>query len=83
MRNFSNYIKFVLPIFVIFIVGCEKDDDHDDHAHDHDHNVVAPETYEFTRNGSSTVSFSGQTTRYLNLMNFTENLIAQLQLLKV
>ena len=61
MRNFSNYIKFVLPIFVIFIVGCEKDDDHDDHAHDH--NVVAPETYEFTRNGSSTVSFSGQTTR--------------------
>ena len=64
MRNFSNYIKFALPIFMIFLVSCEKDDDHDDHDdHDHDHTVVAPETYEFTRNGSSTVSFSGQTTR--------------------
>ena len=64
MRNFPNYIKFALPIFMIFLVSCEKDNDDDDHDdHDHDHTVVAPETYEFTRNGSSTVSFSGQTTR--------------------
>ena len=47
---------------MIFLVSCEKDDDHDDHD-DRDHTVVAPNTYEFTRNGSSTVSFSGQTTR--------------------
>ena len=60
-KNFF-YITFLLTA-PLFIVSCDKDDD-DDHGHDHDHNeVVAPATYEFTRDGESTVSFSGQTCR--------------------
>ena len=38
----------------IFLVSCGDDSDSD---------VVAPATYSFLRNGDSTVSFSGQTTR--------------------
>ena len=57
--NFSKnlfYITFLLAA-PLFIVSCDKDDDHD-HT-----NVVAPATYEFIRDGVSTVSFSGQTCR--------------------
>lgn len=39
------------------MISCSDDDD------DKDMNVVAPATYAFERDGSSTVSYSGQTTR--------------------
>tara|TARA_B100002052_G_scaffold292179_1_gene313362 strand:+ start:837 stop:1988 length:1152 start_codon:yes stop_codon:yes gene_type:complete len=55
-KNFF-YIIFLLAA-PLFIVSCDKDDNHDSHIH-----VVAPATYEFERNGESSVSFSGQTCR--------------------
>mgnify|MGYP001453463280 FL=1 len=47
---------------VLIFNSCDTDDDDHDHDHDHD-TVVAPATYTFERDGSSTVSFSGQTCR--------------------
>ena len=44
-------------------MSCDKDDDHDHDDHDDHTHVVAPATYEFIRNGESSVSFSGQTCR--------------------
>jgi len=63
--NFSKnlfYITFLIAA-PLFIVSCDKDDDHDHDDHDDHTHVVAPATYEFIRNGESSVSFSGQTCR--------------------
>ncbi|MDO6758806.1 DUF4856 domain-containing protein [Tamlana sp. 2_MG-2023] len=53
--------KLVLSLFVVSALfqSCSSDDDSGDNGN----NVVAPATYVFEREGSSTVSFSGQTTR--------------------
>ncbi|NJX16562.1 DUF4856 domain-containing protein [Tamlana crocina] len=53
--------KLALSLFVISALfqSCSNDDD----GGSNPNNVVAPATYEFTRNGSSTVSYGGQTTR--------------------
>ncbi len=52
--------NIILPLFVVSIVfqSCSNDDDNTG-----TNNVVAPATYEFTRNGATTISYSGQTTR--------------------
>ncbi len=57
--------KFWIPLSLGAIVlmgttACEKDDDSDK---DNQNNVIAPATYTFERDGSSTVSYSGQTER--------------------
>ena len=53
-------LTFILSLS-LFITSCDKDDDvHDDHNHDM---VVAPDTYNFQRDGESTVSYTGQTCR--------------------
>ena len=58
MKNYTNISKFfLLIIFPLLFVACNDDED------DVVNEVVAPATYEFTRDGASTVSFSGQTTR--------------------
>jgi len=44
----------------IFVFSCDSDDDDNNPG---GNTIVAPSTYEFTRNGESSVSFSGQTTR--------------------
>ncbi|AUS04075.1 DUF4856 domain-containing protein [Pseudotamlana carrageenivorans] len=53
--------KLVLSLFTLSVIfqSCSNDDD----GGSANNNVTAPETYVFTRNGNSTVSFSGQTTR--------------------
>ena len=54
-----NILKFILPIFIFgFVVSC-SDDDNDSPVLP----SVAPDTYTFERNGVSTVSYGGQTTR--------------------
>lgn len=59
MTNYNTLHKYLfLLIFPLFIISCNNDDD-DDIIVD----ITVPATYEFTRNGLSTVSFSGQTTR--------------------
>jgi hypothetical protein len=50
--NFKNL--FILAITGIMAISCDSNDGP---------NIDVPPTYEFTRNGESTVSFSGQTTR--------------------
>ena len=51
-----KYFKLLLLALPLLFISCSDDDD--------DNNVViAPDTYEFTRDGASTVSFSGQTAR--------------------
>ena len=51
-----KYLKLLLLALPLLFISCSDDDD--------DNNVViAPDTYEFTRDGASTVSFSGQTAR--------------------
>ncbi|OBQ55345.1 DUF4856 domain-containing protein [Tamlana sp. s12] len=53
--------KVILSLFAISALfqSCSNDDD----GGSSNNNVTAPDTYVFTRNGNSTVSFSGQTTR--------------------
>jgi hypothetical protein len=48
---------FAVLFMVASMFACSSDDD------GNANNVVAPAVYEFTRNGSTTVDFSGQTTR--------------------
>lgn len=57
----SKFLSLVIAVFAFSIVSC---DDGDDGAIP----VVTPSTYTFERNGESTVSYSGQTTR-LNQSN--------------
>ena len=47
---------FSLLVMALIIVGCDKDDDALP-------KVNVPDTYSFVRDGQSTVSFTGQTTR--------------------
>ena len=64
MNLFKKFFLFPLLIVSPLLITSCSDDDDDDHDHDHDHTrVVAPDTYEFERDGLSTVSFSGQTCR--------------------
>ncbi len=46
-------IFYLLPLALLCLASCSDDDNE----------VTAPANYEFERNGTSTVSFSGQTTR--------------------
>ena len=56
----KNYFKFlVFSLIIITISSCDKDNNNDPIIP----NIDAPETYSFQRNGESTVSYSGQTTR--------------------
>ena len=59
MNAFINLFKLI-PLFALsfVVISCSKDKDEDI-----DNTVTAPLTYEFTRNGESTVSFGGQTAR--------------------
>jgi len=50
----------MLLSLAIFIFSCDSDDDNDNQGNN---TIVAPSSYEFTRDGASTVSFGGQTTR--------------------
>ena len=58
MKNYNSKLKVCLVIFLSSLfISCDSDDD------DNIIDVVAPATYEFLRDGVSTVSYSGQTTR--------------------
>ncbi|MDZ7718347.1 MAG: DUF4856 domain-containing protein [Balneolaceae bacterium] len=50
-----------LSLLTIFVFSCDVNDNNSDI--DDDNDIEVPATYEFSRNGESTVSFSGQTTR--------------------
>lgn len=59
LNNNNMKLKITLLITTILIlISCG-----DDENHDHEHNLKVPETYFFERNGMSSVSYSGQTTR--------------------
>ena len=58
MRNLIY--KSMLLSLAIFVFSCDSDDDNDNQG---SNTIVAPSSYEFTRDGASTVSFGGQTTR--------------------
>ena len=49
----------MLLSLAIFVFSCDSDDDEGNGGN----TIVAPTTYEFTRDGVSSVSYSGQTTR--------------------
>jgi len=53
-------IAFSLLVIGGLFTSCSSDDDN---SGNDDQNVEAPVTYQFNRNGNSTVSFGGQTTR--------------------
>ena len=57
----NNNMKFKITLLIttiLILVSCE-----DDENNDHEHNLKVPETYFFERNGMSSVSYTGQTTR--------------------
>jgi hypothetical protein len=57
-------IAFSLLLAAGIFTSCSSDDDNSGNDDNNDNNnVVAPVTYSFNRNGNTTVSFSGQTTR--------------------
>ena len=51
-----------LLTIILILVSCGDDENHN-HEHDLENEVIVPETYIFERNGMSSVSYSGQTTR--------------------
>ena len=61
MRNLIKMSMFFS--LAIFMFSCDNDDDNNDPVDPVVPTLEIPETYEFTRNGESTVSFSGQVTR--------------------
>ena len=61
--------KSVFLSLAIFSFSCDSDNDNSN-----TNTIVAPDSYEFTRNGESSVSFSGQTTRLMQ----AEELYAEL-----
>ncbi|WP_299314115.1 DUF4856 domain-containing protein [uncultured Aquimarina sp.] len=69
--KFKNLIKFICISGTIILGSCSSDDDTTIVG------VEAPATYEFQRDGASTVSFSGQTTRIamaeVIISEFTDN----------
>ena len=59
MNNYSTIFKYLFIIaFPLFIISCGSDDDGNLQIE-----ITVPANYEFLRDGMSTVSFSGQTTR--------------------
>ena len=52
--------KSIFLSLAIFSFSCDSDNDNSN-----TNTIVAPDSYEFTRNGESSVSFSGQTTRLM------------------
>ncbi|WP_025741317.1 DUF4856 domain-containing protein [Aquimarina pacifica] len=67
--------KIILGIFTfstLLFTGCSSDDDG---TNDQETEVTAPATYAFTRDGNSTVSFSGQTTRIAMAEEFISALV--------
>jgi len=73
---------FLLPFLTIALISCDTNNS-DDNA-----DIDVPPTYEFERNGESTVAFSGQTTRIkmakelfgamMDFDNTTEELLLQM-----
>ena len=59
MKNFTTILKYLFILaFPLFIISCGSDDDGNLPVE-----ITVPDNYEFLRDGMSTVSFSGQTTR--------------------
>ena len=59
MKNFTTIIRYLFILaFPLFIISCGSDDDGNLPVE-----ITVPDNYEFLRDGMSTVSFSGQTTR--------------------
>ena len=52
--------KSMFLSLAVFVFSCDSDNDNNN-----TNTIVAPDSYEFTRNGESSVSFSGQTTRLM------------------
>ncbi len=52
--------KSMFLSLTVFAFSCDSDNDNNN-----SNTIVAPDSYEFTRNGESSVSFSGQTTRLM------------------
>ena len=76
MNNYTTILRYLfLLAFPLFIISCDSDDE------EIAIEITVPANYEFLRDGVSTVSFSGQTTRLnqvdeiygaLNSDSFTE-----------
>jgi len=61
--NYNTYKKYILILFLAFsFVSCDEDNNEDKV----EKKVDVPTSYEFKRDGQSTVSFGGQTTRLLH-----------------
>lgn len=59
MKNSTTILKYLFILaFPLFIISCGSDDDGNLPVE-----ITVPDNYEFLRDGMSTVSFSGQTTR--------------------
>ena len=59
MKNITTILRYLCIIaFPLFIISCGSDDDGNLPVE-----ITVPDNYEFLRDGMSTVSFSGQTTR--------------------
>ena len=54
---------FTILISALVLISCSSDDDNNNNNNNNNQNVDAPATYQFTRNGENTVSYSGQTQR--------------------
>ena len=53
---------FTILVSALVLISCSSDDDNNGN-NNNNQNVDAPATYQFTRNGENTVSYSGQSQR--------------------
>ena len=71
----KKIVSSLLVVSSLFIASCSNDDDNSSSNNDDSSTTVeAPETYVFSRDGESTVSFSGQTTRIAMAQEITDAL---------
>ena len=55
--------KIITLLVSVALLSCSSDDDNNGNNNNNIQNVDAPATYQFSRNGETTVSYSGQTQR--------------------
>ena len=75
----SRLLSFKFPLIVclgLMVTSCSKDDDTDSDPTPSAPSITVPSTYSFERNGESSVSYSGQTDRLIQLSEIKDLLKA-------
>lgn len=76
LRRLSSTVGLFALCIAFFATGCDSSGVNDSSGGDEEEVLEAPDTYTFTRNGESSVSYSGQTDR-LNMVEEMKSYLGQ------